>query len=123
MTRSKFVLTLLSIAFVMLLQFCKPSQTTTADASQKIAVNPVSYEKDIKPLMLERCTPCHFPETGKKKLLDTYVATKTDVNEIISRIKLRPEEPKFMPFKNKKPALTEKEVQMFQDWLTQGMPN
>lgn len=122
--KTKYSFAFLAIALILLLPMCKPSQTTATDASTKtVSANPVSYEKDIKPLMLERCTPCHFPETGKKKMFDTYAATKADVNEIIGRIKLNPEDPKFMPFKSKKPALTEKEVQLFTDWLSQGMPN
>jgi uncharacterized membrane protein len=123
MTKSK-PLIILAAVLLMVLQFCKPTQTTTADTKKDAppAVL-VSYEKDIRPLMLERCTPCHFPEMGKKKMFDTYAATKTDVSEIIRRIKLKPEEVQFMPFKSKKPALTEKEIQLFSDWLSQGMPN
>jgi uncharacterized membrane protein len=124
MKKNKYVIILVATAMIMTLQVCKPTQTTTADTSKIVAPeNLVSYEKDIRPLMLERCTPCHFPETGKKKMFDTYVATKGDVNEIVTRIKLNPEDVKFMPFKSKKPALTEKEVQLFSDWLSQGMPN
>jgi hypothetical protein len=122
MTRNKYILILTVGVLMIVLQVCKSTQTTTADTS-KTPVNPVSYEKDIRPLMLERCTPCHFPETGKKKQFDTYAATKADVNSIIGRIKLTPEDPKFMPFRSKKPALTEKEVQLFTDWLAQGTPN
>jgi uncharacterized membrane protein len=124
MKKSKSLIFIAAV-LLMVLQFCKPAQTTTADTSRKnvAPVVLVSYEKDIRPLMLERCTPCHFPEMGKKKMFDTYASTKTDVNEIIRRIKLKPEEIQFMPFKSKKPALTEKEIQLFSDWLSQGMAN
>lgn len=122
MTKSK-PLILLAAVLLMVLQFCKPTQSTTADAKKSAPVVLVTYDKDIRPLMLERCTPCHFPEMGKKKMFDTYAATKTDVNEIIRRIKLKPEEQGFMPFKSKKPNLTEKEIQLFSDWLSQGTPN
>ena len=73
--------------------------------------------------MVERCTPCHFPQEGKKKMLDTFAATKTEANEIITRIEMSPDEIKFMPFKNKKPALTKEEIQLFKEWVKQGMPN
>lgn len=73
--------------------------------------------------MLGKCTPCHFPEQGKKKMLDTYAAVKTDVNEILRRVKLHPEEAAFMPFKSKRPALTPEEIKLLDDWLKQGMPN
>jgi uncharacterized membrane protein len=119
MTKNKFALLLVVAALAIVLQVCKPTQTATV--AEPVVL--VSYEKDIRPLMLERCTPCHFPETGKKKMLDTYVAAKADVNEIVARIKLSPEADGFMPFKSKKPALTEAEIQLFKNWLSQGMPN
>jgi hypothetical protein len=124
MTNKKYVLIILGTALMMALQFCKPAQTTTADTKKNVPpANLVSYEKDIRPIMLEKCTPCHFPDQGKKKMLDTFEAAKGDANSIVSRVKLSPEDPKFMPFKSKKPPLTEKEIQLFTDWLAQGTPN
>jgi len=120
MTRNKYVV-LLAAALLMVLQFCKPAQTTTKKDVPPVVL--VSYEKDIRPLMLERCTPCHFPETGKKKMFNTYETAKADVSEMIRRVKLNPQDPQFMPFKSKKPALTEKEIQLFSEWLSQGTPN
>ena len=111
------------VALAIVLQVCKPSQSTTASKPAEPAVPMVSYEKDIRPLMLGKCTPCHFPEAGKKKMFDTYAAVKTDVNEILRRVKLNPADVAFMPFKSKKPALTPDEIQLFDNWLKQGMPN
>jgi len=124
MTKNKYFL-ILAAALLVVLQFCKPAQTATSDTSKK-DVPPVvliSYEKDIRPLMLERCTPCHFPEMGQKKMLNTYEAAKADVTEMVRRIKLNPTDPQFMPFRSKKPALTEQEIKLFSDWLSQGTPN
>jgi uncharacterized membrane protein len=123
MEKNQYSLLFILTACACVLQFCKPAQSTTASVPEAPSVPLVSYEKDIKPLMVGKCTPCHFPETGKKKMLDTYAAVKTDVNEIIRRVKLNPEEAAFMPFKSKKPQLTPDEIQLLDNWLKQGMPN
>ena len=119
--KSNLVITLFAVVF--LLQMCKPAQTSQSSTAPKATAAIVSYEKNIRPLMVERCTPCHFPQEGKKKMLDTFAATKTEANEIITRIEMSPDEIKFMPFKNKKPALTKEEIQLFKEWVKQGMPN
>ncbi len=72
--------------------------------------------------MLQKCTPCHFPERGRKEMLDTYKATKKYASDIIKRVQLSPEEIKFMPFKSKRPALTKEELKLFNDWIAQNMP-
>jgi uncharacterized membrane protein len=124
MTKNKYAFVFMLTAVTIVLQVCKPAQSTTASKpAEEPAVPLVSYEKDIKPILLGKCTPCHFPETGKKKMLDNYAAVKTDVNEILRRVKLNPEEAAYMPFKSKKPALTADEIAMLDNWLKQGMPN
>jgi len=106
-------------------QSCKTAQAPVVSLDAK-KIPPellVSYEKDIRPIMLASCTPCHFPEQGQKKMLDTYAATKSEATAIIERVLLPADDIKFMPFKSKKPALTTEEIKLLKDWVTQGMPN
>jgi hypothetical protein len=115
---------LLFLLALVVFQFCKPTQSTQVKLSKKIPPELlVSYEKHIKPIMVSKCTPCHFPELGKKKMLDTYESTKESLNDILTRIQLPTEDPEFMPYKSKKPALTPEEIKVFKDWLEQGMSN
>jgi uncharacterized membrane protein len=110
---------------VVVFQYCKPAQSTQASSTKK-KIPPelvVSYEKHIKPIMVNKCTPCHFPELGKKKMLDTYESTKESITDMLTRIQLPAEDPEFMPYKSKKPPLTPEEVKTFKDWLDQGMSN
>lgn len=91
-------------------------------ATQKAAVEPtVSYQTDLLPIMQASCTPCHFPENGRKKMLDTYEATKENIDDIISRIELPVDNEKFMPFKSKRAPLTVAEINLFKTWVAQGM--
>jgi hypothetical protein len=72
--------------------------------------------------MQMRCTPCHYPETGKKKLLNTYEATAESIDDILMRIQLPHDDPKFMPFKSKKEPLSDSLIQVFILWKEQKMP-
>ncbi len=119
-TKTSFVF----LVCIVLFQFCKPAQqTTSSDATKKATEVTVFYEKNVRPIMLNSCTPCHFPEQGKKKMLDTYAATKENINDIINRIQLPVEDEKFMPFRSKKAPLTAEQVAVFKEWVKQGMAN
>jgi hypothetical protein len=81
----------------------------------------VSYERDVAPIMIDRCTPCHFPDGGKKKFLDTYAAVSANIDDIISRVEMHPDSSKFMPFKSKKAPLNDSLVQVIKVWKESGM--
>jgi hypothetical protein len=101
----------------ILLPYCTTTRKTMAD--QKVPA--YTYTKDIAPVMRERCTPCHFPDGGKKKFLDTYSATTANVDDILYRIQLPQDSARFMPWKLKKPALSDSLVQVFKTWRETGM--
>lgn len=82
----------------------------------------VSYAADISPLLERSCTPCHFPENGRKKFLDTYERTKESIEDIIARVELPKEHKEYMPFKMKKQPLSEKEIATLKKWVAQSMP-
>lgn len=119
-SKSIGVLSVLMVA--MTSQFCTTTKQPT-QKSAKIRGPVVSYTKDIKPVMLQSCTPCHFPDQGKKKMLDTYESTKANIEDILTRVQLPEDEIKYMPFKNKKPALTSEEIIKIKRWVAQGFPN
>lgn len=115
---------ILAISLTLAAAGCKTSkQATTAKSSSDIPPEElVSYTEDIRPIMVRSCTPCHFPDKGKKKYLDTYKATRNNINDIIARCELPVDDPDYMPFKSKKPALTTEEIGMLKTWVAQGMP-
>lgn len=114
-TNGQILASLLLLAVSVTMQNCKPQQNIAATE------NLVSYEIDIKPLMVRSCTPCHFPENGKKKMLDTHDKVVSDIAEIIKRIELQPEEKGYMPFKSKRQAFSAEEVALLKTWVDQGM--
>jgi len=122
MTTILKILKRITIAFLFIFafstfQFCKSSQKAT---SKK---NEISYTQNIAPIMERSCTPCHFPEQGKKKMLNTYDAVKENINDILRRVQLADTDKEFMPFKSKKPALSKEEIELLKGWVMQKMPN
>ena len=107
------IIILLLVGTAFILQNCKSTQ-----GSQSIAK--VSYDTDVRPLMVRSCTPCHFPEEGKKTMYDTYDATRRDIKDIIARMEMDPGEKGYMPFKSKRQAMSPEEIQVFKDWMAQG---
>ncbi|MCF7825425.1 MAG: hypothetical protein K9M55_03735 [Candidatus Marinimicrobia bacterium] len=81
----------------------------------------VSYADHIQPLMEISCTPCHWPEKGKKKLLNTYATTVENIDEIIYRVKLPSDSTEFMPYKSKRLPLSATQIQLLVNWRDQGM--
>ncbi len=109
---------LITITILLLLsttlQFCSTSRTATKP--EPVAARVVSYAKDIQPIMAAKCAPCHFPETGKKKKLNTYLAVRDNFKEILVRVQLPADHEDYMPFKGKKEPLTAAEIQLLKDW-------
>lgn len=84
--------------------------------------NSVTYNNDIMPILKNSCTPCHFPAEGRKEPLNTYETVKNKFSEILVRVKLPQSDAKFMPYKNKKPALSDSLINILQQWQHQNMP-
>lgn len=54
--------------------------------------------------------------------LDSYTADTTHVDEILYRVQLPHEDPKFMPFKMKKEPLTDSLINVIKVWKAEGFP-
>ncbi len=107
------------VVMAMTLSFCT---TTKKAASGPVAGDAmISYQDDIAPLLGQSCSPCHFPDGGKVKFLDTHGAVSKSIDDIIQRVELPVEADGFMPFKSKKDPLTADQIQLLKDWRSSGM--
>lgn len=113
----RIVFSILFVFAFSTLQFCKSSQKTTSKKRE------ISYTQNIAPIMERSCTPCHFPEEGKKKMLNTYGAVKENIEDILRRVQLADTDKEYMPFKSKKPGLSTEEINLLKTWVMQKMPN
>ncbi len=112
----KMFMAILLLCSIGLFQYCSSSKK----AQKSLTV--VSYEKDVAPIMQTSCAPCHFPPDGKKEALNTYDAVKTHYDDLIARVKLPHDNKDFMPFKSKKPPLSDTAINLLEQWKIQGMP-
>ena len=103
---------------ILILPFC----TTTKNAAGKNKkMASVHYDHDVAPILLSHCSPCHYPETGKKLPLNTYAAASTNVDAILYRVQLPHDDPKFMPFKMKKEPLSDSLINVIKLWKEEGL--
>lgn len=127
-------MTILTISILVFLVACATTdapEATPPEAAPVVPAQPapaedvsgVSYVRNIQPIMAESCTPCHYPERGKKELLDTYDATARFIDDIIFRVQLPADSSEFMPYKSKKMPLTLDQIQLLIDWRDAGMPD
>ncbi|WP_035669521.1 hypothetical protein [Flavobacterium sp. 83] len=115
----KIKLTLVILPFAIVLMNCNSTKKGTEyTAVQK----ELSYNKDIKPIIETSCTPCHIPPQGRKEPLENYIHVKENIGAIIDRVKLPQEDRKFMPPRNKKPALNDSLIAVLVKWQQQNMP-
>lgn len=117
----KYSLLLLTLCTLLILPFCT---TTRKAAGDKKKTEPLlSYSADIAPILQDRCAPCHFPNGGKRKFLDTYAAVADNYDDILYRVQLPVDSSGFMPFKSKKAPLNDSLIQVLRLWKAQQMPN
>ncbi|MCX8020197.1 MAG: hypothetical protein N2747_06860 [Chitinophagaceae bacterium] len=116
----KALILLFCIVSVITLSRCYSSKKAVA-AIPEASGSAITYDVQIKFLMNEYCSPCHFPEKGgNKKPYDSYASVKTDIDEIIRRIELNPGQKGFMPFKRSK--LSDSTILVFKQWRDLGVP-
>src|SRR5215211_6812513 len=103
---------LLFVLMVLIFQFCS--------SSKKIAATPkLTYDANVKPVVVANCTPCHFPPGGNKEPLNSYTALTKNIDSVIARIQKNPADKGFMPFKH--PKLPDSTIQVFVRWKNEGM--
>src|ERR1041385_1307575 len=103
-------------------------------ASDKLS--DISYNRDIRPILLENCFACHGPDSASRKAnlrLDSFeaatalrkegkhaiVAGKPDESEAIRRIFTSDEDDRMPPVKSKK-VLKSDEKDLLKRWVAAG---
>ncbi|MFN0078511.1 MAG: PSD1 and planctomycete cytochrome C domain-containing protein [Prosthecobacter sp.] len=90
-------------------------------ASASLVIAAPDYEKDIKPLLKERCVSCHGSVKQKGDLrLDAGALIENGVHaELISRVTSHDEDERMPP---EGARLTEKQVEALRQWFAVGAP-
>lgn len=105
----------IGVLIIIIFQNC--SSTKKIQPAQSISK--VSYTSNVQPLIAGNCSPCHMPPDGNKKALNSYIAVKGEIDEILSRVQKSPDEKGFMPFKH--PKLSDSTIQVLVQWKSDGL--
>jgi hypothetical protein len=111
----KYYALLLLVATAIMFSYCGNSKKLSKSAPPKMV-----YENSLQTLIVGNCSPCHIPQKGgQKKSYDNYANVKGDIDEIIRRIELHPDEKGYMPFKRER--LSDSTIAVFKQWKTDGL--
>ena len=96
------------------------------------AAEPVRYNRDIRPILSDKCFFCHGPDEQKRESglrLDTrdgalkknaIVPGKPEKSELLKRITTKDANDHMPPAKSKLPAITTTEVDLLRRWIAEG---
>jgi hypothetical protein len=110
----KVSITFTLLAAVLMFQFCSSSKKATAPK-----VVAITYDSNVKPIIMASCAPCHIAGKGNKKPLDNFTDASSVADDIIARIQKNPEDHGFMPFKHGK--LADADIATFVAWKSTGL--
>ena len=108
----KKLLILALILMVFTLQFC------TSSRKGKSVVK-TTYAANVQPIITANCAPCHIPPNNRKKAYDNYTAVKTDIDDILKRVSMNPDDRGFMPMKH--PKLSDSTIAVLTKWKADGL--
>ena len=109
----KIYVSSLIVMMAILLSYCHTAKKAAATSA-------VTYQASIHPIILSSCSPCHVPSKGgNKAAYDVYANAKKDIDGILHRIQLNPDERGFMPAKH--PKLSDSTIAVFKKWKESGL--
>ncbi|NBP86662.1 MAG: DUF1549 domain-containing protein, partial [Mycobacteriaceae bacterium] len=103
-----------------------------AGAGRGRAAEPVRYNRDIRPILSDKCFFCHGFDEKKREAglrLDTregalkknaIVPGKPDKSELLKRVTTKDAGDHMPPAKSKLPAITPAEVELLRRWIAEG---
>lgn len=119
-SRSPLRVAMLTLAFGLLL-----NSANAADQPK------LSFSRDIKPILSNRCFTCHGPDADERKAdlrldvaegsVGTVIkAGSPEASEMIARITSKDPETMMPPASSKKPALSADEIALLTRWIREG---
>ena len=114
---------LLGLAMALLGFGCSQSDSSAPKTPGKLQ-SPVTFNRDIAPIMFKQCSPCHRPsQSGPFDLLSYADARKRakEISEVTSKRSMPPWllEPGYGEFKEER-RLKEDEIQLIHKWIADG---
>lgn len=80
----------------------------------------VTFDKDIKPIIVLNCGPCHLTGGTQANKWESYAETKAKVASILDRVQRMPTAAGFMP-RGKTAAIPDASIALIKKWQTDGL--
>ena len=87
---------------------------------EPVVVAKVTYDKDIKTILVTNCTPCHLAGGANPNKWDQYDMAKSKIDKILDRIQREPGTTGFMP-RNGTMKLSADNIAKLKQWVTDGL--
>src|SRR6185295_17648340 len=96
-----------------------------------VAADDVRFNRDIRPILADKCYTCHGPDSGTRKAdlrLDkeeaahesAIVPGDPESSELIRRVSSEDPDERMPPKESKKPPLTKEQVEQLRAWVKAG---
>ncbi|MFT3934655.1 MAG: cytochrome c [Chitinophagaceae bacterium] len=111
----KIYVSSLIVVMALFLSYCHSAKKASAPATAS-----VTFVTNIQPIIVGSCAPCHVPSQGGNKApYEKYDVAKKDIDDILRRIQLNPDERGFMPARH--PKLSDATISVFKQWKDGGL--
>jgi uncharacterized membrane protein len=100
------------ILMVAIIASCKKDE-------EPVVIPKVTYDKDIKAILVLRCTPCHLAGGTNPNKWDTFSAASAKVATILDRIQRAPGTAGAMP-RGATSQIPADEIAKIKQWVTDG---
>lgn len=87
---------------------------------EEVVAPKITFEKDIKPIVQTRCTPCHLAGGANPNKWEEYAQAKAKVATILDRIQRTPGSAGFMP-RNATAQIPAEEIAKIKQWQADGL--
>jgi hypothetical protein len=97
----------------------------TAATAICISAQQVEFNRDIRPILSDRCFTCHGPEATHRQAglrLDVDGGARAVQDELVRRVSSKDVGEKMPPQNSGKVPLSEKQIGLIKTWLKQGAP-
>jgi hypothetical protein len=87
---------------------------------EPVVVAKITYDKDIKPILLTNCAPCHVAGGANPNKFDQFAVASSKITSILDRVQREPGTTGFMP-RNGTMKLSAENIAKLKQWVADGL--
>lgn len=87
---------------------------------EPVVVAKITYDKDIKTILVTNCSPCHLAGGANPNKWDQFAVAQSKITTILDRVQREPGTTGFMP-RNGTMKLSADNIAKLKQWVTDGL--